>query len=517
MVKLPSPVRGSAGGQPLPAHAFSAVLLPPGTRLGLAVSGGGDSVALLRLAASLAGGRGWLLHVLHVHHGLRGEAASADADFVRALASEHSLPYQQLDADAAASANAQHTGLEEAGRLLRYSWFRSLLQSGTLDAVATGHTLDDQAETCLAKLLRGAWTRGLGGISPALPAADLPGDPLAEQAADPQPAPARQQGPARTDWARVGSIVRPLLGTRREALRGWLRAIEQPWREDASNADPQYTRNRIRHELLPALAAFQPEITAQLSQLSTLARDEEQYWAGEIERLLPGLLLPGKPVRGGGRASSTLPGERSLAMEVERLRSFPVAVARRLLRATAQRLGERLNFAQTEAALALLEGSVGSVPRRAQLTARLRAERSPRELRFVYAEYAEASSAAQTVDQTVGAEIEIPIPGEAMGFGLHFALSSSGKESGSGGLSGSGAPAATLRPARPSDRATLRYSGGAPKRIKEILERMGVPPADRPGWPVIEWQGEIVWLRGAVLEPTPLSALLTITIRDAPS
>ena len=111
MVKLPSQARGPASGPILPAHVFSAVLLPPGTRLGLAVSGGGDSVALLRLAADLAGGRGWLLHVLHVQHGLRGEAASADADFVRALASEHSLPYQQLDADAVASANAQHTGL----------------------------------------------------------------------------------------------------------------------------------------------------------------------------------------------------------------------------------------------------------------------------------------------------------------------------------------------------------------------------------------------------------------------
>ncbi len=146
--------------------------------------------------------------------------------------------------------------------------------------------------------------------------------------------------------------------------------------------------------------------------------------------------------------------------------------------------------------MSLLEGAVGSTPRREQLAADLRAERTPRELRFVL------STAAMPAEQAVS----IPVPGSGAALGM--ALSLDCKEA--------DAPAATLRPAGPTDRVRLRHSSGAPKRVKEVLERMGVPAPDRAGWPVLEWQGEIVWMRGAGLEPTEISARLKVEAAPAP-
>ncbi|MGB7189839.1 MAG: ATP-binding protein, partial [Acidobacteriaceae bacterium] len=195
---------------------------------------------------------------------------------------------------------------------------------------------------------RGAWTEGLSGIYPML---ERPG----------------------------GSILRPFLGVRRAQIEAWLSRIGQPWREDATNADIAYTRNRLRRDVLPALAACNPQIYGHLANLATLAREEHAYWQEELMRILPHLLLPGRPVRGGGRAVSTALEESAIAIEIERLPPLP-AVRRRILRAAARRLGVGLNFEQTERLLAMC-GPAGS--RRQTLTATLRAERSPRELRLL--------------------------------------------------------------------------------------------------------------------------------------
>ncbi len=448
---------------------FSCPHLPPGTRLGLAVSGGSDSVALLRLGAELAGRAGWILTVLHIDHGLRGDASAADAAWVEALAGRLELPVQVL------RGSLPDVGLEDAGRQLRYGWFRQLL-AGELDAVATGHTLDDQAETVLAHLLRGAWTAGLGGIHPIMRAADLPGD-------------AQPSG---------GVVVRPLLGERRAALRTWLGSLGQDWREDETNTSPAFTRNRIRHRLLPALSEFNPQASEHLAQVSVLAREDESWWQAEVERILPDLLLPGRAVRGGGRASSTLPGMQSLAMEVARLRALHPALGRRVLRAAAGQLGVSVDFKETDRLLTLLEGPAGSTARREQLTAELRAERTARELRFVL----------DRNDTVQADEIPVSIPGEASGFGVRLRVDAPGEGP---------HPPATLRAARPSDRVRLRHSSGAPKRIKEVLERMGIAPPARAGWPVLEWQGEIVWMRGCALEPTAVSLELRVMVVPDPA
>lgn len=323
-------------------------LLRPGMRLAVGVSGGADSVALLRALVEAAPEIGLVLSVAHVHHGIRGTDADADAEFVAALAAEHGLAFHRHDVDAPAAARANRETLEEAARNLRYAYFGELLESGIADAVATAHTLDDQAETVLHKLLRGAWTQGLSGIHPVLK-------------------------------RHKGMIVRPFLGVRRAEIEVWLSSIGQFWREDASNADVAYTRNRLRRELLPALAAYNPQIYGHLANLATLARDEDAYWQGELVRNLPQLLLPGKPVRGGGRAASTDPTEASVAVEIERLPGS-AAFRRRILRAAARRLGVSLNFEQTERLLAMCAQNGA---RRQTLTAALWAERSARELRLV--------------------------------------------------------------------------------------------------------------------------------------
>lgn len=149
-------------------------LLRPGLRLAVGLSGGADSVALTCLLAGQRKELGLVLHAAHLHHGLRGAEADGDLEFCRALAARLELPFHEARVDARAGARPdpatgkQAETIEEAARRLRYSWFRQLLAEGEIDAVATAHTRDDQAESVLARFLRGAWTEGLAGIHPVL-------------------------------------------------------------------------------------------------------------------------------------------------------------------------------------------------------------------------------------------------------------------------------------------------------------------------------------------------------------
>lgn len=170
-------------------------------------------------------------------------------------------------------------------------------------------------------------------------------------------------------------------------VEAFLGARGQKWREDSSNADVSLTRNRVRHELMPLLRSFNPTADDMLANVATLARDEQAHWETEVARLLPQLLLPGKPVRGGGRAVGTEVGAAAVAMELERLRSLSAAMRRRVVRAAAKGVGCRLSFEETAKVLALagfggFEGVTGRVGSRLELRNGVRAERSARELRF---------------------------------------------------------------------------------------------------------------------------------------
>jgi tRNA(Ile)-lysidine synthase len=209
------------------------------------------------------------------------------------------------------------------------------------------------------KLLRGAWTEGLSGIHPVV------------------------QVPHPTH---PGRILRPLLATRRADLIGFLKSRNQPWRTDSSNSDQAFTRNRLRHYVLPVLRAENPAIDQSLANLAELAREDEARWQSELTRILPQLLLPGKPTRGGGRA---VDHSASIAIEIDRLRSLDPALRRRVLRAAARSLDVRLTFDETARLLALAGLTTNpelAAPARTgsilYLADRLRAQRTPRELRL---------------------------------------------------------------------------------------------------------------------------------------
>src|SRR5262249_14846902 len=141
-------------------------LLQPGERVAVAVSGGADSVALLRLLLELRPELGIVLSVAHFHHQIRGAEADADQQFVSGLAQQSQLEFHSGSANAPAHARDHKLSLESAARELRHRWFRELAEQGRADKIATAHTLDDQAETVLMRILRGAGVRGLSGIAP---------------------------------------------------------------------------------------------------------------------------------------------------------------------------------------------------------------------------------------------------------------------------------------------------------------------------------------------------------------
>ncbi len=453
-------------------------------RLAVAVSGGADSVALLRILAARRAELGLALHGAHLHHGLRGAEADGDLEFCRELAAKLGLPFHEARVDTAREAAADPKSgkaaetIEEAARRLRYQWFRQLMSSGEVDAVATAHTLDDQAETVLAKFLRGAWTEGLAGIAP------------------------------RLETAGAGEIVRPLLAATRAEIETYLREIGQDWREDTSNRNLTFTRNRIRHELLPLLEGWNPRLREHIAQMATLACDEEAWWQAELARLAPQLLLPGRPVRGGGRAAGA--GlDSGLAIEVSRLAPLAPALQRRLIRYAADQFGAALDFTATESVRSLaLSGRAGQ---KLALPHGLRAERTARELRL--------SISRSLIPKGKGPEAyEAAIPGEiyAPAFGLRLRIEVRGSASSSefpNGRAASPAKTAILRNWKPGDRVRLRYSG-RPRKVKEVLERMRVTGTDRAFWPVLEIDGTIVWMRGVELEPDP-ELLISTHFSDA--
>jgi len=227
-----------------------------GATIGVAVSGGADSVALLRLLVEvrdrLCKKNTMEIAVTHFNHQLRGRAADEDERFVRRLAEKLGLQFYVGSVDVAEAAKRGRRNLEDAGRRERYAYFARLQREGCVDWVATAHTMDDQAETVLAHALRGSGLAGLRGIHPV-----------------------------------TGCVVRPLLGVRRAELRAYLKLHAQKWREDASNQDTTKNRARIRKTLIPLLEkSFQPKVVAHLAGLAESAREDEEFLNAEAERRL---------------------------------------------------------------------------------------------------------------------------------------------------------------------------------------------------------------------------------------
>ncbi len=264
----------------LPAQVVATIqrhaMFARGARIAVAVSGGADSVCLLSVLEELAVEWDLRLSVVHVNHHLRGAESEGDAAFVRTLAASRGLAFTCHELDLTGAGN-----LEQAARLGRLEFFHGLVARGEVDCVALGHTLNDQAETVLFRLLRGAGAAGLAAIRPVT-----------------------EQG-----------IVRPLIDVNREEVETWLRTRGMTWREDASNVSRDFARNRIRHDLLPQLAReWNPAIVETLAHTAELALGEEEYWRREVAQLvenhlerrdgavlLPAGLLAGLPLAAGRR------------------------------------------------------------------------------------------------------------------------------------------------------------------------------------------------------------------------
>jgi len=290
-------------------------------------------------------------------------------------------------------------------------------------------------------------------------------------------------------------ILRPLLAVTRAEIEAYLGGLGQDWREDSSNRHLTFTRNRIRHELLPLLESWNPRLREHLAQMAAIARDEEAWWQAELARLAPQMLLPGRPARGGGSAAG---GDLAagLALEVNRLAALAPAMQRRLLRHAAEKFGVALDFAATEALRSLaLAGRAGQ---KLLLSQGLRAERTARELRLsVESESTPKGENAETQSVKIPGEIDAPA------FGLRLRIEIAGPAAAAGSPDGHREPqptSATLRNWKPGDRVRLRYSGSS-RKVKEVLERLRVTGTERGFWPVLEVNGRIVWMRGVELEP----------------
>jgi tRNA(Ile)-lysidine synthase len=274
-------------------------------RIGVAVSGGADSVFLLHALREL----GLAVAVLHVNHGLRGAESDGDEEFVRGLAAEFGLPAYVMKAEFTPG------NIEQEARIARYNFFAQQIADGICDAVATGHTLDDQAETVLYRFLRGAGTGGLSGIRPATAA----------------------------------GIIRPLIGFRRDEIRGWLSERNIQWREDRSNQDPEFLRNRIRLRHLPELSAsLNPLLAEGLASTAVWAQGEEDYWTAELGRLEPLYLIE---------------NPETILISTKPFRELPVAAQRRLLRRAITRVRGSLraiDFQHVERIRAMMETREGS-------------------------------------------------------------------------------------------------------------------------------------------------------------
>ncbi|MHB1937011.1 MAG: tRNA lysidine(34) synthetase TilS [Acidobacteriaceae bacterium] len=471
MVRRPNSKSEQGHSEPRVGLPLDTSLFAAGDRVCVAVSGGADSTALLRTLLAQRDELGIVLSVVHVEHGLRGQAATEDAAFVQALAEQIDLPLEIVAVDTPQRMVEQKESAETAARALRYQVFRGILAAGKADKVATAHTLDDQAETVLMKFLRGAWTEGLSGIHPVLRWGSAAG---------------RQNGESRGPCC-----VRPFLAVRRTQIEAYLRTIGQPWRQDETNDSLAHTRNRVRHELLPKLREFNPQVDSILAHMAENARSEEQHWQAELDRLLPLLLLPGKPTRGGGRSVSTAQGSAELAIEIARLKELDTGLLRRVLRAAAERAGATLDFDATHRLVALASSEEqGPVKRgRLELAGGVSVERSARELRF---------GPSPTKGRTTVLSYELPVPGTVDAPAFRAKFTAAWPQGLPPEDSAVPLASACVRAWQPGDKVELLHSRG-PKKVKEILSRMLIPAEERAAWPVVTWAGKIIWMRGVTL------------------
>jgi tRNA(Ile)-lysidine synthase len=404
-------------------------------QIGVAVSGGADSVFLLTALQELNSA----VAVLHVNHHLRGAESDADEAFVREMAAARNLPFHATALPPAPG------NIEQEARRLRYEFFTQAIENGVCPLIATGHTLDDQAETVLFRFLRGSGAAGLSGIRPET----------------------------------ENGLIRPLLGLRRAAIREWLTGRGIAWREDASNGDTSFRRNHIRRDVLPVLTEINPSLPELLASTATWAQGEEAYWATEIARLEP-------------RYLKTAP--ETVFIEIGPFNELPAAVQRRLLRRAMEHVRGNLRsigFHHVESVRKLLSTREGSG--RIQLP----------DL-DVYRSFDLLRITPQRFDARIERNFSVPmkIPGETkvlaplLTIGMELAAPSDVYNGGVNALDPAKCQGELhLRNWRPGDQFERPGHPGAAVKIKTLFQEYRVPLWERRAWPVIVMGDSIVWTR----------------------
>ena len=423
-------------------------MFEPAQKVGVAVSGGADSVCLLHVLLELAHQWDLQLSVLHLDHGLRGEESRQDAEFVRVLAARLGLPLSLRETLVAESPD----NLEQAARQARLTFFRETISSGAVERVATGHTRSDQAETVLFRFLRGSGTAGLAGIRPVT-----------------------SEG-----------IVRPLIEVERSEVQQFLLERGIAWREDSTNSSLQFARNRIRHELLPQIAReWNPAIGETLANTADWALAEEAWWDAEIERLA---------------SQHFTSSNNAILLRAGVLAELPLAVARRLVR-RAMELAKgdlrAIDFGHIRSVMDLARSNDGH--------GRLQAPgldifRSFEWLRF--GQPGEGGLETRNYRLTVAVPGIVRVPGTNLAISLELidksepSVSSDWVYNGWMGcldwqrLSGS----LELRNWRPGDQyQPAGYSGR--EKIKTLFQQARIPLWERRHWPVLTDGVSIVWTR----------------------
>ena len=429
-----------------------------GDRVAIAISGGSDSVALaLTLRAIAASGRlnFAIAGLVHLNHGLRGDEAARDEVFCRALAARLGWPIEVGHVDAGAAARAAGRSIEATARDLRDEFFRDAAATLKYTSLATGHTLDDQAETVLLRLLRGASSRGLTGIRP-----------------------------------KRGRLIRPLLERRRQELRDWLDAAGEPFCEDSSNRDESIARNRLRHQLMPRIEEIAPGGVRAIGRAAALAADDERYLARAAAETAAHIV--------------TAHG-RHVSIDAKAISAVPPALARRVLRQAIEGVSPRaaIGARHLDAVLALAAADKAH----GQLDLpRLRATRAGGR---VTVEVVAAARAASGTDAAVAPQ-PLTVPGSvdlgqtgwrvvaARGQVSQVELSSGRGDVATLQIEPARLPLA-VRTWRPGDRFKPLGAAGR-RKVQDLFVDRKVTRADRHRTPiVVDARGQIVWVAGLAI------------------
>jgi tRNA(Ile)-lysidine synthase len=433
-------------------------MVPEHGRVVVALSGGPDSVGLVHLLRDLGPGAGFTLAgIAHFNHQLRGIEADADEAFCRRLAASLGVPIETGRGDVRGFAERQKRSIEDAARSRRYEFLHEAGQRLDADAIAVGHTRDDQAETFLLRLIRGSGTRGLGSIRP-----------------------------------KAGMIVRPLLETSRQDVRAYVTARGLEYREDATNLDVQIPRNRIRHELLPYLEReFSPNIVEVLAREAALAQIDDDRLERDAIDLVASIVL--------STTDAQFPADDRIVIDAQALRSIHPAVASRVVRHGLV-LAAQGHFIGAEAIDRLLtfarEGKPGgrlSLPGCEAVHEGDRLRLGPAPPRGVY-------------QDTNSFRIPLSIPGEVVLASQAIAVSAVRVDGGEGVSSEGGAPGGfvrgchgplAVRSRRPGDRFQPPGLGGRSKKLQDYFVDRKVARGTRDLVPlVVDADDRIVWVVG---------------------